>query len=126
MQEMITLVFALALQASWPADRVDNGWTRRNLTTDGSTLLFTKPGPRTGMIWTRQELRNVEPTFQTLSVVTLVELDCVGRRSRNVQGTDFTGKNLSGTSTTWDGTSWRYPLPGTMAEAILDFGCGAD
>lgn len=121
---MITVVMALALQATWPADRPDNGWTRRGMTTDGTALLLTKPGPRAGMVWTRQELREPDPKFQTYSTITLVEADCTGRRSRTIQGTDWTGKNATGTSVTWEGSQWRYPLPGSLGETIMIYACG--
>lgn len=120
---MLTLVVALAVQAAWPADRVDKGWTRQGLTANESTLLLTKPGPRANLIWMRQELR-VADRLRTMSAVALVEVNCTERQTRTVQGTDYTGANMTGTSESWDGgRGWRYPLPDTLMEVVLDEAC---
>ena len=120
---MLTLFIALAIQAAWPADRDDKGWTRHGLTDNGATLLFTKPGPRANLIWMRQEMR-VPDELRTLSAVVLVEANCTERQTRSLQGTDYTGANMSGTSESWDGSrAWRYPLPNTLMEVVLDEAC---
>lgn len=119
---MIAVALAIALQATWPNDRPDNGWVWRGLSNNNGSILFTKPGPRPNTIWTRQELRQPDE-LKTLSTVTLVEADCTGRRSRTIQGTDYIGPNLTGKSETWTGQTWRYPVPDTIADAILSYAC---
>lgn len=120
---MVSVLLAFLIQAAWPVDRLENGWTRRGLASNGESLLFTKAGPRPNMIWTRQEFRVPEAQTQAVSVVNLIEVDCQGRRSRNVQSTDYLGPNTSGRSNSWGEQPWRYPLPGTLGDAVLKYAC---
>ena len=122
---MVALIAALALQTSWVGELEDKGWTRRGLSSNQETMLFTRAGPRPNMIWSRQEFQSAD-RVQALSTVSLVEVDCLGRRSRTVQSTDFGGRNPTGQSMSFEAVEWRYPMPGSLGEAVLVYGCGEE
>lgn len=117
---MIVVALILALQVSWPS--VDRGWV---LTGESDNrALFVKRGPRPNLVWMRQE-NIVTSSTGVRSIVSLVELDCPGGRSRFIQGSYYGQPNMEGPTLRSDTevSEWTYPNPDTIAESFFAVAC---
>jgi hypothetical protein len=107
-----------------------NGWTAFSGSAD--TWVFyrlpvLRPASAFPRIWVRYEY----PAMQTStyppyrSSVELVEIDCAGDRSRNLQQDTFPQNNMdggAGLSINAPG-AWSYDIPGTVGEALHKVVC---
>lgn len=124
------VMLLLALQASapdWTADIDPSGWSVGGRGVE--TRQFFRPGRAPNLLWVRYESKQAHPfgEISRLSTVQLFELDCKTGRVKELQSIGYTGRNMTGVAfeaPQIDGT-WSYPVPQTMKERALDFGCTA-
>lgn len=117
---MITaLLMALATQASWTASRPADGWQLVGRSQDA--IYFIQPGPGSDLFWRRVEIR--ESRLGSMSFVSLVEIDCIRRRARDLQGTAFSGPNQTGTVTSIPERPWTYVGRRAMSGWFLGAAC---
>lgn len=118
---MIFLALFFAMQTDWPAALPAMGWTRA--AESNEVVLFIKPGPRPNLRWQRHERRTVSSNG-VRSMMSLVEVDCLGGRSRFIQGAYYGEPNLQGGSSADNVTTeWSYPLPGTVGADFFRAAC---
>lgn len=87
--------------------------------------MFTRPGPRHNMIWSRTELAFKRDNIH--SSMSLNELDCANGKYRNLQTIQYSDTNLRGQSISHNTpTQWVYPGPSTLGESIFRRGCGLE
>jgi hypothetical protein len=123
---MIGVFLAVAVMQStpeWQLSRLDMGWSYLGGAADGTSIMFTRDGPRPSMIWVRTEREVIDAGVA--SYMKLVELDCQAGRYRVVQSIAYAGPNLEGSGQTYSQLeAWQYPGPGTLGESYFKRGCG--
>lgn len=124
------IMLLLAIQATtpdWDADIHAEGWLVGGRSAESRQ--FFKPGRAPNLLWVRYESKNAQPygDISRLSLVHLFELDCKTGRMKALQSTGYSGRNLTGRAFEAPQTevAWTYPVPQTMNERALDFGCAA-
>lgn len=118
---MIVLALVFAFLPDWTDALLEKGWTRAAVSNEA--ILFIRPGPRPNLHWQRQESRDPDRNGVT-SIVSLVEVDCAGGKSRFIQGTYFRQRNLNGVVFSENVTEdWRYPAPDTIGDGFLKAAC---
>jgi hypothetical protein len=125
-------LLALILIASPPppdprlAGMDTDGWEMVQKTAAG---IFTLTRPALGdqipgypQVWIRTERLGAPPET---SALLLLELDCVGRRMRPLEGYGYDAKNLQGDKRPlFKGKkAWRAVSPGTLAKPVLANAC---
>ena len=84
-------------------------------------LRMATPGVR--RMWTRNEF--LAPQDDTLSAVDFVEFDCNGRRVHVLQEQDYAGHDQTKSLDQGGETPWRYIVPGSVSEALLNVACAS-
>lgn len=119
---MLALLFSLALISSQDPGRwghVEIGdWTSLGESSDGDLMVLVQPARQRGKVWVRYEYARSE------SARHLVELDCVGWRTRVMEGAYFYGPNMTKDGVPISAGLWSTAAPSTFAEVILEYGCG--
>lgn len=129
------LLAAVTVAALWalPASAAD--WTFISAGT-GLTLSYRPPvlhgaKPNLVRIWVRwdyaaaQSIPNAFPATTYLSAVGLEEVDCTETRARDLQYTYYAQSNMAGFGTSYSAPepAWRYEIPGTMGDQIIQLAC---
>lgn len=100
---------------------VPNGWLWRSY--NDQTLVLTQSARQPNHIWARYELKSEQHGLRSVRV--LVEVDCAGWRTVNVQSASFSRANLEGLVASSNSIrSWSAAGPDTFGEAILKAACG--
>lgn len=129
---IIVAIFAIA-QEPWDADpivqlqypwtHIEIGtWTYVSETADGNSIILLQPARQRGKVWVRFEYD--EPFHGARSSRNLYEINCGEWTTRTLQGSYFTMNNLVGPSDTAGASGWTVAAPETVAEAVLNYGCG--
>jgi hypothetical protein len=111
----------VALPAPW--EHIDVGdWTYGGLSADENTIFLMQPARQRGKVWVRYEYRTPSDGYRSQRY--LAELDCDAWKTRTVGLVRFTANNLVGTALPQYDSNWGDVPPGTIAESVLEFGCG--
>jgi hypothetical protein len=130
---MIAVIVALGLLGQDPApspfrpplDYVEAiGWTAIGADPERAAAVLAQPARQTGRLWTRHEHRELQANGSRSSSE-LLEVDCSEWRFRVLQVTIFSEPNMRGSTTVLNYQGgWTFAAPGSIAETIMDFGCG--
>lgn len=107
----------------WTAQLDIDGWDWLNTSEAGTVVIFAQPARTPNSVWVRMEYRDSAGGFY--SDRALQEVDCVQWRTRDTTLFAYEGRNLTGESmeAPTDGV-WDYPIPGSIAEAVMIYHCG--
>ena len=108
-----------------PWDYVEIGqWHYVAPSNGNQTVVFVRPGPRTGLVWARYEYLSPTRGLGARSTRILHALDCQEWKSRRVQQVSFDQPNLLGIQVEQSAAgTWEYAGPDTVADAVLRYGC---
>jgi hypothetical protein len=108
------------LPAGW--EHVEpNGWLWKS--GNDETLLLTQAARQANHIWARYESKSASEGLRSSRA--LIEVDCSGWRTRQVQSASFSRANFQGLVESSDSvSSWSAAAPDTFGEAILKAACG--
>lgn len=117
---------ALLIQSAsgdWARDLTDKDWTRIGFDTERTTLHFMKAGPDATRVWWRQELQSVDE-YGAHSQIALIEYDCVGGRTRQLEGASYPLPDLQGAPSPWTQlAAWSYPMQGSVSAEFFSRVC---
>ena len=119
---MIILALIFAIQTDWQEALQNRGWNPVGAST--GSVIFIRPGPRPNLHWERIEFRD-PLAGGMMSAMSLHEVDCPGGRSRTLQTTTYSGRNLEGRTlgTVTETRGWVYAPPGTISESFFRRAC---
>ncbi len=123
----LTLSTIAQAQPAWTSDLQPLGW--RYLSADENNAYYIRPATgQSRRLWVRQEFQTQQSyaQYRWTSVVSLMEFDCVGGRSRILQQSQYPRRNMAGEPTVITTPSqWVYDIPGTTGEHFREYTCRA-
>lgn len=116
------LIMLIGLPDNAPSDIETGDWSYRGRSTAAGVYMFIRGAQQERMIWVRYEYTS--PSAPSRSIRSLVEMDCAGLRTRTLQTSGFTGRNLQGNVETGHPIqAWEYAAPDTFASLQLEAAC---